>query len=827
MPLTSNTGNILRNSGDPDDEDGLLAEMKAMLSKQRHVIDKLKQEVAELKGEAPPDALEEETNDVPNAVVTVEEVDETSPQTKGTGRKTIVEQLEENPKVHTAFYEFDQSMWDAALLLCFHHTSFTDKFLLLIGVVLNLTVQFLLLMIVLEDMLENPFGDDTVAEMVKYRVTTGHKIFDADQGKSRIARLCNRELWSFEQEQYNEMYDYLYKPIPGILLSTLAIILWTLTIMVEYRRCLEQGLGVYNLPSLTVDDEFEAVDEEGTIEIMGIRPCMRWIALIVLCGPRFVVMGFLAYVGCQYLAQTPSLSDIVLNAVALAFVLDVDELVANVLLTEKLRGLLTKISPLSCGTTRSAFAPVLDLFRYALTVGVIVGACIVWLVPFQANVEAAAMALCGGYQDFSFDGGIATEPSIVLKPRDFGTDLWATECADTTYESYVFKYYGLGEKNQTRQTANTSATVKRSPDYWVTKQLESVMGFALAAHPARSDYNPCPLGEIYGPQPEVGERQCIPLPDALKRNLPGAVEAGSTSLPQDCPRFNTNTGCSNPAIPDACVWTWLSQKCDTSIDSQAPPGLIYYDACSSDFQTKCFTWEWFGVPHPNYNCLAADLCNEDTNFECLVMRGVMDVHVSDIDGVRDNLQLFMGGLKAGLMNVTGVTDENNVILKDVDDEYGTQYRRLAATSPTPGDIIVDYSISNFAYTVFPSVVLTMNATIVDIANAKFQNNSNSSSGANDSNSSEAASSLFTIVGMDFVNDSVITLDEFQGTGDGDGDDGGDSPFGYGGPGYGGPGDDGGDDGDDGDGGDDFGGDDGADGGEDPDGGDGDADDGEE
>ncbi|CAJ1460369.1 unnamed protein product [Effrenium voratum] len=40
-------------------------------------------------------------------------------------------------------------------------------------------------------------------------------------------------------------------------------------------------------------------------------------------------------VGCIYLAETVSLADIVLNAVALNFVLDVDELVAKVLLTEK------------------------------------------------------------------------------------------------------------------------------------------------------------------------------------------------------------------------------------------------------------------------------------------------------------------------------------------------------------------------------------------------------------------------------------------------------------------------------------------------------------
>ena len=146
-----------------------------------------------------------------------------------------------------------------------------------------------------------------------------------------------------------------------------------------------------NLPALTADDEFETVHDKGTIEIKGIRPCLRCVAPMLLCLPRLAEMAFLAFVGCQYLAQTASLSDIVLNAVALAFVLDVDELVANVLLTKQLRGLLPRTAPSSCGITRSAFAQVKDIIRYIITVAAILFALFCWLVPFSQNVEVAAM----------------------------------------------------------------------------------------------------------------------------------------------------------------------------------------------------------------------------------------------------------------------------------------------------------------------------------------------------------------------------------------------------------------------------------------------------
>ncbi|CAE7761790.1 unnamed protein product, partial [Symbiodinium sp. KB8] len=625
----------------------------------------------------------------------------------------------------------------------FHHTSFTDKILLTIGVVINLSLQTLLLVTVYEDMLDNPFAAETVKEMVRWRVTQGHSTFDPDQGKSLASRLCNRELWSFEQESYNEMYDYLYKPVPGIVLSTLAIILWVLTIMVEYRRCLEQGLAMYHLPSLTSDDEFELIDDDGNIEITGIQPCMRWVAIFLMTAPRLGVMAFLAYVGCQYLAQTPSLSDIVLNAVALAFVLDVDELVANVLLTEKLRGLLPKIAPISCGTTRSHFTPFKDLLRYAITVGTIIGAIFGWLIPFSMNVEAAAMALCGGYIDFSYTGGILTDPSIILRPKEFGTDQWVTECEDgsANFDFYVNKYYGLGERNtsatnRSNATNATNATVKRDANYWLNLTQYEVMSFAFAAIPTPGAPT-CPEGQILEPErdEEGYERKCIAMPENLKTAIDENVElkAGLTTWPADCPRFDITLGCMPVVLPQSCVWSWLSESCDTP-DSEAeggPPGKVYYDACNAGPWVQCQTWAMFDKKHPSYNCNATEVCYEP-DYNCISLAGTFDLRVSSIDDVRGDAELFATGLKKGVVSVAQVTEDDVQITDSLGilpqpdpyaPGYGDFFRRLDAVAGE--QFMVSYKILSLPLTVFPGVVLNSSDAIIAAANTHFLNGTNS------------------------------------------------------------------------------------------------------
>lgn len=275
--------------------------------------------------------------------------------------------------VDTATYEFEHSMWDAALLVFVSRSNFADMCILVTGCTLNFGLQIALLLTIFMDMIENKYEGSKVKEMLQYRVETGHASanFDTGKGQSLLQKLCGLDLWSFEQEEYQLMYDYLYKPVPGFVLSTLAIIIWVLTIMREYRRCIEQAMAVVHLPMVRNGPEIEE-DGDDAMVIVGIHPVKKVLMLICLSLFRLGVMFFLGVIGCQYLAWTDGLGDIVLNAVALAFVLDVDELVAEVLLTERLRSTLSKLEPLSCGKVMKKdqkCIPLKDVIRYIITIG--------------------------------------------------------------------------------------------------------------------------------------------------------------------------------------------------------------------------------------------------------------------------------------------------------------------------------------------------------------------------------------------------------------------------------------------------------------------------
>eukprot|EP00439_Symbiodinium_sp_Y106_P023607 s2968_g2.t2 len=481
--------------------------VRAELLAQEREIQELQAEISELKANGPiVPRVVQDVADTYKVAVAPEEEEDVVLKPK---RASIVDAGDDH-KIHVAFYEFDQSMWDAGLLLCFHHTGALDKFLLFIGVILNLALQLAMLLVVEFAMLDNPWTSEQVGEMLKWRVNSGHKQFFPDSGETLSQRLCSRKLWNFQQEVYNEVYDYLSKPVPGVVLSFLAVALWMLTIMMEYRSCVEQALGVWHLPSLKTEDEFEEVTEDGEIVVRGISPCLRCVAIVTLIIPRLFIMTSLAV-------------DIVLNCLALAFVLDVDELVAQVLLTEKLRGLLTKIQPIDCGKTKSVRAPFQDVFRLGLAFAG-VGFCVVMILfPFKENVESAAAVLCGGNLDFSYTGGLEIDPHIVLRPMNFGTDQWTpatADCPETDELFYLKKYY-LPDLNSTGNRSNTnSTTIVRSSSEWDALKLKHVWNFLL--HPETAK---CPQGQILAPQVDgEGEegppaRVCQEFPPALREAL--------------------------------------------------------------------------------------------------------------------------------------------------------------------------------------------------------------------------------------------------------------------------------------------------------------------
>ena len=139
--------------------------------------------------------------------------------------------------------------------------------------------------------------------------------------------------------------------------------------------------------------------------------------LTLVAFPRMMVACSLMVTGTRYLANTLNLSDLILNAVALAFILDLDELIESAFMPRRPRFLLDKLGTLPISRP---FFPGLEHLKVgknermwnALQIALlIVGLILSWyllLQPLHQTVDLALDILCSGRQDFIYAVNAAT-----------------------------------------------------------------------------------------------------------------------------------------------------------------------------------------------------------------------------------------------------------------------------------------------------------------------------------------------------------------------------------------------------------------------------------
>lgn len=106
---------------------------------------------------------------------------------------------------------------------------------------------------------------------------------------------------------------------PKLLLPILFI--WTLTIVADLRRCGDLFVRLI-LSTPTISSMQDAVVErEGEEQvIVGLTRTVKAALAATTLVPRWVIDVYLLWLGCRWLAATPSFSDLLLNSVALEFI---------------------------------------------------------------------------------------------------------------------------------------------------------------------------------------------------------------------------------------------------------------------------------------------------------------------------------------------------------------------------------------------------------------------------------------------------------------------------------------------------------------------------
>eukprot|EP00615_Pteridomonas_danica_P011147 CAMPEP_0114355652 /NCGR_PEP_ID=MMETSP0101-20121206/20381_1 /TAXON_ID=38822 ORGANISM="Pteridomonas danica, Strain PT" /NCGR_SAMPLE_ID=MMETSP0101 /ASSEMBLY_ACC=CAM_ASM_000211 /LENGTH=167 /DNA_ID=CAMNT_0001497709 /DNA_START=445 /DNA_END=944 /DNA_ORIENTATION=+ len=140
----------------------------------------------------------------------------------------------------------------------------------------------------------------------------------------------------------------------------------------------------------------------------------RYTLVMITTICRVAVVTSLGYAGTAWLANTVSVTDLILNAVALEFVLCVDEIIFEALAPYRLKGAVDHFasSPMPLPPVRDWKG--IDYESISLFVTLIVLTISVWqllVIPFEYRLKLADDALCAGELEFVYTIGKTGVPA--------------------------------------------------------------------------------------------------------------------------------------------------------------------------------------------------------------------------------------------------------------------------------------------------------------------------------------------------------------------------------------------------------------------------------
>eukprot|EP00966_Prymnesium_polylepis_P149473 3453228-Prymnesium_polylepis.1 len=308
--------------------------------------------------------------------------------------------------------ELPQSIWSAALLIGTSNVDRTASIHLLLLLLLNLTAQVVFSVVVFEYFAQAYVDSDTIEGYRLWRRNVAHRYehYDHVSGKSLAERVCDNDEsldTSFLQvAAVDEIFAYLgtggrdSQFEPGPLMTFLSLLLFTLTVSKECVSTFDLCDAVCRIPLASVTSI--ASDDGGeSWSIVALAPT-RLACWLVTSGVKFSIAIFLLIFGLQYISYTIDLQDLLLNAVALEFVINTDELIFDSLAPLGTKHLVRRLRPMPirraawCGIDRAT------LVATSGSIFTVLAAYFILVVPQTTQLEEARDVLCGGSQQFVY-----------------------------------------------------------------------------------------------------------------------------------------------------------------------------------------------------------------------------------------------------------------------------------------------------------------------------------------------------------------------------------------------------------------------------------------
>ncbi|CAE7505193.1 unnamed protein product [Symbiodinium microadriaticum] len=300
---------------------------------------------------------------------------------------------------------FAETVWNVVLVLGSTGAGRVDLLLTMLLAVGSVMLQFLFVFVLVsEDFLGGGF-DAEIAAARTWRASIAHDAKYRDlSGTSLASRVCNGDGSLIQSnEQANlladinsflglQSEDFAVSGLaPGMILSGLCMLLWCMYLCREFRTIWISMEAILHIPRARKTDfssgRFAAISY------------FRLAAYLILRLYRTAITGCLLWAGQQWLANTKSITDLILNASALGTILEIDELVFASLLPKKIQAAIYSLEAVKVRYTRAKSQLEATLIFIGV-VAVTLAPIFLWVMPLVDNMQQVKSEFCYGAQNF-------------------------------------------------------------------------------------------------------------------------------------------------------------------------------------------------------------------------------------------------------------------------------------------------------------------------------------------------------------------------------------------------------------------------------------------
>lgn len=314
--------------------------------------------------------------------------------------------------IHTEKTGFGTSIWDATFFIGYSEVGCLGSVYLFLLFLLNGFIQGVFLWVV-ERLGSDITDDETLDQLLRWRFDVAHSLSQVGAREtSLVARVCSGMSLNVASGQAG-LIGLIDQYIPrdsdldgwsrsiGPILCVLALLIWFLVCMKEFDRVESLGQAILHAPagSQTI---LHISDHEDGLELVCMTCCRKLVIMLVLLV-RLSMSGVLLVFGLIYLSNTFQLESIILNAVALEIVLNVDEIIFEGLVPIHLKNFLCSVQPIK--VNRSCQVSGLNFYaplRFIL-VGLLLILAFAWqIAPNVEVLDDARDVVCSGHLDFVY-----------------------------------------------------------------------------------------------------------------------------------------------------------------------------------------------------------------------------------------------------------------------------------------------------------------------------------------------------------------------------------------------------------------------------------------